>query len=98
MFDHLKEGEALRDRLRPATESVGDMNSQGPLPYTPGLKYRDPRDPKVQEELARERAEERLQEPAFRLEALEQRVTHIEEYLQSILNQKFRPLKNEDLL
>ena len=88
-------------KLRPATEVVGDMNSQGPVGRIVPA-YRDPRDPEVQEELARERAAKRLEDPVFRLEALEHRVAHIEDYIEQWskgqLRPQFTPLMNEDLV
>jgi hypothetical protein len=64
------------------------------------ISYRDPRKAAVQAELRRQ---QRLEDPLFRLEALEHRVAHIEEFLAMKWpaggdGTGFRPLKNEDLL
>lgn len=61
-------------------------------------KYRDPRDPFVQEEMQRERNEERMQTPEFKIQALEMRVQALEEFIEAYISHQFKPFKPESLL
>lgn len=70
------------------------------------IKYRDPRDPEVQEKLQQERFRERLehmQGPFYddeRLEFLRYRIEKIEDFLENFFNgtSRFKRARAEDLL